>query len=431
MRQPRKPLPLPILLVLLSFLAPSELSLYLADLRLPPHRVALLLIFPFAIYRLLFTRAVRIRGFDIFFVLFNIWTVIAYAQHGAETGGFVYGGSVALESLGAYVAARAYIRDKQSFFSTLWVFFLTVTIACLIALPETLFGQHFLHDALKSVFGGEKYPVETRLGLTRAAAVFDHPIHYGTYCAGLLALVLYAERRAPLRTMILFVMCLATFTSLSSAPMLCAGLQIGLVLAEYATRGIKDRMLYAAVLVVGLYIGVSLVSTRSPIALIATGLTIDSWTGYYRLQIWDNGMQNVYDHPVFGIGLADWSRPWWMVASTVDALWLVIAMRTGIPALVLVAIAIALLTAGVTKATYNRRDPHLRQLATGWLISMMALVLIAFTVHFWNVLYTFLFFFLGMGAWMADPQRSRRRSQYPFAESAYRPAQLAPAAGLT
>ena len=39
--------PGPIVALILSFLCPTELSLFLGGLRLPPHRVALILLFPF------------------------------------------------------------------------------------------------------------------------------------------------------------------------------------------------------------------------------------------------------------------------------------------------------------------------------------------------------------------------------------------------
>ena len=68
----------------------------------------------------------------------------------------------------------------------------------------------------------------------------------------------------------------------------------------------------------GLYVGTVIAGTRSPIAIIATGFTIDSWTGYYRLLIWQYGLENVYANPIVGIGLAEWTRPWWMPAATVD-----------------------------------------------------------------------------------------------------------------
>ncbi len=404
-----KYIPFPVAVLLLSFLVPTELSPEIAGLRLPPYRIILLLLLPFALYRLLLSRRLRIRGFDIAFLLFSLWQVAAFIGHGAHNGGLVFGGSLALESFGAYAITRVYVRDMEAFRATLKLGIITIFIVCVLAIPETIFGRHFVHDVMKAIVGGSPNIIETRLGLTRAFAVFDHPIHLGTYCAALLALVWHTERKLKKRVLIVLMMLMATFTALSSAPLLCAGLQIGLLIIERLTRSIRDRILIASILSVGLYIGVSLFATRSPIAILATGLALNPWTAYYRLQIWEHGLKNVWAHPLTGIGLADWDRPWWMISQTVDAFWLVMTMRTGIPTIILIAIALACLAIAVGKATKDRRNRARRNIATGWLISFAALILIGFTVHYWNVLHTFFFFFVGLGGWLADPLRKRRR----------------------
>lgn len=405
------PVPLPVLFVVASFLCPSEFSIYLFGLRLPPHRIALLLLLPFALMRLLNGGCVRLKAFDLLVLLYSAWSMTAYTIHGEETEGLVYGGSVALESLGGYAIARAYIRDAATFMATLKLLVISVAIAGLIALPETLLGSYFTRDFLREFIGGEPMPpVEQRLGLYRATSVFDHPIHLGTFCASLLALVWFAERRVSIRTTCLVVIAMATFASLSSAPLLCLGLQIALIALERLTRGIEARLFLLSVVFTGLYLGAMLVSNRSPIALIATGLTLDSWTGYYRLLIWEYGIDTVLAHPLLGIGLADWHRPRWMASSSVDAFWLMIAMRTGIPAVLLLALAVALLAVAVIRSRRRNREPVLRRIAMGWVISLVALSMAAATVHLWNVVFAYFFFFLGLAGWIADPRRVRARA---------------------
>ena len=63
--------------------------------------------------------------------------------------------------------------------------------------------------------------------------------------------------------------------------------------------------------------------------------TFDPQTGWYRVAIWDFGSASVLNHPLLGIGLADWERPRWMASDSVDNFWLLTAMRYGIPAVVL------------------------------------------------------------------------------------------------
>ena len=402
--------PLPILLIIASFLCPTELSLYIAGLRLPPHRVALILLLPVAVARLMTGRDQRMRGFDYLFVVYGLWTIGAYTSHTGKDV-FVYGGSLALEALGGYFVARAFVRTGDQLRATMRVFVAAILVAALFALPETLLGQIYTHDILRQITGyHHPIGVETRLGLTRAYGTFDHPIHYGTFCAALLALFWYAERRTTTRRLNAGTMTLATFLGLSSAPMLCLGLQGGMLVWDRVTRRLKSRMTITLSALAGLYIGMSMFSNRSPIAFIATGMTLDPWTGFYRLQIWEAGMQNVWANPWTGIGLGDWERPWWMISDTVDAFWLVTAMRQGIPAFLLLALAIVLIARAVLTRRHRHVDDNATRVAIGWMMTVIALSLIGATVHYWNVLHAFFFFVIGLGGWIADPSRSAAAS---------------------
>jgi O-antigen ligase len=400
--------PKPVILLIIAFLCPTEFSLYIAGLRIPPHRLALILLFPLALWRLLAQKNLKIRSFDIAFLLFNIWTVGIFTYHHGDPEGLVYGGSLALDGMGAFLVARTWIRGIEDFHATLRTLGFAIAISALIALPETLLGHIFTHDALKALTG-YTHPTaeETRMHLTRAYGTFDHPIHYGTFCAALLSLFWYAAKSANDRRKRALMLMGATFLGLSSAPMLCLALQGAMLAWEKLTRGTANRTGMTLAVLAGLYIGATCVMSRSPIDFIATGMTLDSWTGYYRLQIWEHGLENVYASPWVGIGLNDWVRPWWMASSTIDAFWLVIGLREGAPAFLLIAIAIVLNTRAVVKRGLKSKDLAARRLARGWIMSLIALCLIGVTVHFWNVLYSFFFFFMGMSGWLADPAKSR------------------------
>ncbi|MGL4396063.1 MAG: O-antigen ligase family protein [Hyphomicrobium sp.] len=400
--------PAPVIFLIVAFLCPTEFSLFLDGLRLPPHRIAILLLLPVAMMRLLVQRGLKLRGFDVAFLLFNVWTAAIFTYHHGNPDGLVYGGSLAVDGLGAYLIARTWIRDSDTFHAALRALATAVIVAGLIALPETLLGQTFTHNALKALTGyHHPTAVETRVGLTRAYGTFDHPIHYGTFCAALLAMFWYAETTPYARYRRAAILAGATLLGLSSAPLLCLGLQTAMLVWERATRGVTSRTSITLLILAGLYVGAACVSTRSPINIIATGMTLDSWTGYYRLQIWEFGLDNVYANPLTGIGLNDWQRPAWMVSSTVDAFWLVIVMREGVPALILLFAAIGMKMRAVVRRGLASRDLQLRRLSRGWLMSLIALSLIGTTVHYWNVPYAFFFFFLGLAGWIADPKRMK------------------------
>ncbi len=402
-----KAAPLPIVLVVLSFLAPTELSLYIADLRLPPHRVVLLLALPFALQRLASGNA-KLRSYDALFLIFAIWTVIVFTSHEGQPG-FIYGGSLALESFGSYAIARAFIRTRTQFDACLRLLILMVAITLVLALPEFLFGQHFVHDLLQAVTGYvAPRNIEFRKGFARAYATFDHPIHLGVFCVSILSLALYSVRSLSARLRRASLIILATATAISSGPILCLLMQLALMSWERVSRMLRHRVLLLVAVIAGLYIGASFVMTRSPIAVLAVGFTLDPWTGFYRLQIWEHGLQNVSDHWFMGLGRADWSRPEWMVASTIDAYWLVVAMSQGAPAFLILATAILLLARAVGRRVKRSPDRKESQIGRAWLIALLALSLMACTVHFWNALHAYFFFFLGIAGWMADPPRRAR-----------------------
>lgn len=415
--------PLPVIILIAAFLCPTELSLYIAGLRFPPHRVALFALFPIAIMRLLSQQGLKLRLFDVFFVAFNVWTVVVYMHHMGQQEGLVYGGSQALEGLGAYLVARVWIRNQDQFRAALRVLAIAILIAAAFALPETLLGQIFTHNILHSLTGYyHPIGIEQRMGLTRAYGVFDHPIHYGTFCAAMLAMFWYSEKTTGGKLKRTAMVGGATLLGLSSAPLLCVGLQLGMIFWDRITQKLRGRAWLTWTVIVGLFIGISMFSNRGPVALIATGLTIDPWTGFYRLMTWEYGLDNVWAYPVFGLGLGDWERPAWMFSNTIDAFWLVIMIRTGVPSFLLLVIGIALIARAVVKRGMKNSDISVKRLARGWMFSLVALCLMATTVHLWNVPYSFFFFFLGISGWFADPPRVVATIKKPLAANAKQPA---------
>lgn len=407
MFKPLTNIPVPVLVLILSFLCPTEFSLMVDSFRLSPHRVVLLLLAPAALFRLLSRADTHPKSFDLVMLLFSLSSIAVFMEHMGADGGIKFGGSLALESFGAYIMVRAHIRNADDFRATVKVLLLAVIAAGLIALPETFLGKLFVHDTLRA-WTGYVHPtmLEQRLGLTRAYGTFDHPIHFATFTASVLAMVWFSETRPMARRMKAALIGFITLLGVSSAPILCLVLQGGFIFWERITRTMARRVSVLVIAAITLYALAAAVMTRSPFAFVATGLTLDSWTGYYRLQIWQHGLNNVWANPWLGIGLADWVRPWWMVADTVDAFWLVLMMRQGIPSAFLLVLAMALLIRQAYVNGIRQQQSQLRPLAMGWLISLLALIMVAFTVHYWNVLFAYFCFIIGLGGVFADPLAS-------------------------
>ena len=400
--------PLPVILAIFSFISPTEFSLEVSDLRLSLHRVVFLIFIPFAVWRLLARPDSRLKLYDIPFFGLAFWQTFAFTYHDGSAG-FVFGGSWALESLGAYTIARAFIRDLETLQAAIRVVFCSIVVAGSLAVLDTLTGSYFTHEALRQFFGsGAVAQVEFRKGIVRAGSTFDHPIHYGTYCAAMFALVWMSEPRRTWRYIRAAVIAVAAMLSMSSAPLLSLGVQGGLMIWNRATASVSLRTPITLAIILGLYVGATLVANRSPLQILISIATFDPWTGFYRMLIWEYGLENLWNSPWIGIGSADWERPKWMASSTIDAYWLVLPLRAGIPAFLLLVTGIGLLGYGVAKRGRNARDGLRQRMSAGWMMSLVAVCLLGATVHFWNVPHALFYFFLGMGGALADPKALKR-----------------------
>ena len=406
MREALRLTPLPVVLLLVGLVQPLELSLFIGSLRIPPHRVVLIVFFFLAVFQFLRSRPITLRPFDFLFFTFAVWTVVVFILHLGMKDGLEFGGALALESFCAYFIARVYIRDLETCRAALVVLFLMVCAVALLAVPEALLGRLFVHETLQPLTGYYfELKYETRLGLTRAYSTFDHPILYGSFCASLLAVMWYLRGSLATRVRRVVTVIGATFLALSSAPLLCCMVQLALISWERVTRGIPGRVQIVAVLLFLGYVVLEVASERPAIEAIVTRIVLDSWTAFYRVLIWQYGMENVWANPWLGLGLSDWTRPWWMHSASVDSFWLVIMLRQGIPSLLIFLIALCWLTARVHHQAKNASQ-EVRDLVMGWTMSLIALGLVGLTVHYWNNVYAFLFFFLGLVGWVADPKQA-------------------------
>ncbi len=400
--------PLPVTLLIIAICAPPEASLWIGSLRLMMHRVVLLVFILPALLRLFQARDLRFTLFDGLFVAYNAWTVLVFMVHLGPLDGLQFGGSLTLESLGAYVVARAYIRDEAAYEATLGVLLLTIGVVGLLAVPEAFLRSHYIHRWLAPVTGiNITIYDEIRRGLMRAASTFEHPILYGAYCSSIAGMVWFSAQRRRQQWRNQSMLAGATILAMSSAPLNAIVIQGLLGVLNQLTRGIPNRikMLGGAALIG--YILISLLSDRSPIAFIAMNISLDPWTAYHRVLIWTYGMENVWANAVFGLGLGEWVRPGWMHSASVDAFWLLIPMRAGIPAIILLVAATWVLVAHINRRRKNR-PRNIRRAALGWTISFVAVAFTGFTVHYWDALHAYFFLLLGMGGWLADPLKLRQ-----------------------
>ena len=253
----------------------------------------------------------------------------------------------------------------------------------------------------------EVIDIPTRLGLERVQAVFAHPIHFGLFCSTAVSLF-YIGMAGSLSQMTRIIGCsliiLTTFLALSSGAFLSVLIQLFLIGWLAFFRSNPWRWWLLAGSVVAAYVFVDLVSNRSPLRVFFSYATFSAHNAYWRSLIFEWGMVNVWNNPVFGLGLQDWERPHFMYSGSMDNFWLALAVRYGLPGFALMALA---WISGLGRVMLAQRGPT--QLRYAWAFCMLGLTFTLATVHIWTAIYSFTFFLLGAGQWMTEHRATERR----------------------
>ena len=365
--------------------------------RLDPYRLLLLILFLPFLAAILKHRAGPFTIIDKMMVCYGSWTVVTLVFHHGMAK-LAYASILAIMLLGGYLAGRLLIRNAQDYRRFIEYFL----VLLLILLPFALFELITSRMVITEIFG-KLFPVisnfnKMRYGLFRVQVVFPHAILFGLFCSIGFANVLYIYRSHFFGCLVRLALVVGmTFMSLSSAPLLSIAIQSIAAGWDKVTRG---RWLILLISFVLMYAFLSLASNRGPIILLIEKLTFNPGTAWWRVYIWEYGVQSVMTHPLFGLGLNDWARPSWL-SSTVDNFWLLTAMQAGIPALAFLVVAIVIHVFRIVRA--NELDAQTQRIRTGYLIALAGTALTLGTVHAWDALAVFIMFFIGSGSFLYTP----------------------------
>lgn len=395
----------PVALFCVVIFVPAAFQL--GSLHMTPLRVVqLAATLPLAVL-LLQGRAGRLLWTDWCLGSYLVWSLIGIAViHDLPTM-VTFGGSTSAEAVGSYLMARVLVRSPETFMRTIRLLTTLLILTVPLALFESLTGREVLIETISSLPGLTSFaPVNNppRLGLERAQVFMPHPIHYGVFCSMLFALTYLGLRDAVgtvERHLRAAALVLACFLSVSSGAFLAMLLQMGLIGYHLVTRSVSYRWMYLVLLGVLAWCAIWVATGHLPIKVVMSKLTFNPQTAYWRAILFDYGLQNVQDNPIFGIGLNDWERPHWVVGNSLDNFWLLQAMRYGYPGFIL--IAATFLSAVIAIGRQKMETPELEQLRLAWMIAMVGTIMSLATVHVWTTPFSFLFFLLGMGLWMLDP----------------------------
>jgi hypothetical protein len=338
---------------------------------------------------------------DVLILCFVMWAAICmFVNHGLAIEPI---SMHVLTTFVAYLAGRQLIRNEAAWRHMLLAMAVAVTLYLPFILVEVATGQNLILDAA-SIFDKSIRQVHIggRMGLFRAQGAFEHPILLGIFSSSLFALFIYTftgQRARVQRWLGIISSVSSTLLSLSSGPLLGLNLQLGLMLWNRLLRLVKRRWWILFGIVVVLYVAVDLISTKSPFHVFVNNLTFSRTSSYNRILIWQFGTQNVWNNPVFGLGLNDWVRPRWMHGS-MDNFWLIQAVRYGMPGVLLVMGAVVMVMRRL--ATAKLTDERLSVIRTGMMFSITATCVAISSVHLWNQTYVWFTFLLGSSAWLGQ-----------------------------
>lgn len=392
----------------------------IAGMNLFVYRIILLLTLVPCLVLWMRGRAGTIRLIDLAVIGFSLWSALSLMVIHGVSGGLQSGGILIVETAGPYFLARVFIRSAEQFRGMIKLAAFGVFLLLPFALIEWVTGVNVLLKVFGMVFPTIELTTMPRSGFFRVQGPFDHSIIFGVNCASILALSFLTLRQGPMRKFFTTGgVGFTAFLSISSAPIGSLVFQIALLGWNRIFRAYPLRWMFVLGIVFAGYLVVELGSNQTPIQFYITHFTFDQQTGWYRLLIWENGSASVLAHPLFGIGFNDWVRPEWMHSDSVDNFWLLIAMRHGLPSLLLLTLAIMSLVLGlIFKKGLNK---ELGDYRIGILMCLAVYVFVGSTVHLWNAAYAWFFFLLGSGVWLldvkpvaeseAEPEESGRRNR--------------------
>jgi len=110
----------------------------------------------------------------------------------------------------------------------------------------------------------------------------------------------------------------------------------------------------------------------------------------------------VMRHPIFGMGLFnDWAKASWMVKTSVDNQWLVLAMRWGIPGVALMIAAYLYVVVRLIRQDF-KGDKVLSDMRLALVFILAGTFVTYGTVAAWSFPLSIMMFLLGASVWLFD-----------------------------
>ena len=322
----------------------------------------------------------------------------------------------------AYMAGRYAIRSPEDFRNLVGVATALLIVSLPLAMVESLTGRMVASEILARTPGiipVQNVITDIRMGLHRAQVVFSHPIHYGVFssiCFSLILVGLAWTRSLPSRMILASAALLASILSLSSGAILAVAIQIGLMVWWIVFFKFNRRWYILIALIAAAIVIVEIISSRGAIRVFMSYATFSAHNAYWRAEIFNWGIYNVGQNPLFGLGFKDWERPSWMHSASVDNFWLLAAMRYGLPGFGFLVLAFLFSFKSLVSARVGN-DTRTDYIRHAMIFSLIGMAFLLSTVHIWGPISSFFFFLLGAGRWIATIDSAERKDKANFSVS--------------
>lgn len=415
---------LPILLVFYSLLLlPPEVEFSVFGANFPSYRIASLMMAVPALWITLKSKGGSPNFMDVLIAIMAFWILLSFTMNYGFESGIIRGAGIVIDTALPYFITRACIKSLNDLRYFLLLCLPALIFAGGMLALESLSGRLLLRPAFASIFGsidafagGESTGTlslrnEYRLGLLRAYGPFPHPILAGAVMVGFLPLYYFSGLKS-WPYIIGITIALTGFFALSSAAFLAIILGFGAILIYHVKPYIPKISWWTITGLFVLLVWTLHMATKNGIISVISRLTLTPHTADYRTLIWEFGSISVAKYPWFGLGYKQWERLSWM-GESVDAHFLVLAMRYGliVPVLLLVALAYGMIKLGMIAPYLATKD---RAFAVGINISLIIFIMVGQTVNYFgstNLVFMTIVGFLASAVSWANTQMDSRTRQ--------------------
>jgi hypothetical protein len=388
-------------LALVGAILPYEMQIYLAGAKFTPGRIGITLLLIPALF-ILSRKGRRAQLSDFFACATAAWMV----------GAAIYTGGVealpstiaeSLEFLGAYLVARAFFWGPEALHTLIQVLKVVTITAVVLGIMDSISGRLIVHETFASIFHVAPPVAGGRHGMVRAVSTFEHEIQFGVFCSVVAAVFIYSESSVLQRTLLVGLCFIGSILSWSSAALI----SILIVLSAYTYDRLARQFpwRWVALWITGAAVLSALILvSNDPMSWLIRHFTLDQQSANFRILIWNIALAKISDAPFTGFAFNSLDN--YILNATVDCVWLVFALRFGVPMILFLFLANMGALLPTRQSIRTGRHSYADAIRPAFTMVIILFMFTGLTVHFWNYMWIFWGLCLGIRASLRELEGS-------------------------